>query len=308
MNKVIITGATSMIGVALVESLLKRNIQTIYAVVRPNSENLYRLPKNRRIQVLECDVDSYSTLSKQILEKCDTFFHLAWSATGTKRNISIGDQAKNILFTIEAINVAKELGCSKFIGAGSQAEFGRNMLDKLNVDSPTNPIQPYGIAKFAAGKLALEEAKRISIDCFWVRIFSVYGKYDKSTSMISSSIRKMLRGVKTSFTSAVQKWDYLYCDDAAEALFLIGERGVGIKIYCLGSGTALPLKNYIIVMRDAVDPKIKLEFGEIVQPDVYIQNLCADITELRNDISWEPRTPFSVGIQETIKSIRIEIR
>ena len=35
---------------------------------------------------------------------------------------------------------------------------------EINEDSPTKPVIPYGMAKLAAGQLALVEAKKLGID------------------------------------------------------------------------------------------------------------------------------------------------
>lgn len=202
---IVVTGATSMIGTAIVRVYLRNNVETIYAVVRPNSKNLYRLPDDHRVIVVECPTDEYSNLTTLILEKCDIFFHIAWDIAGATRNKSTYGQAQNILYTLTALKVAKELRCEKFIGSGSQAEYGRLDVPQIDEDSPTKPVIPYGIAKLASGQLALVEAEKLDIDCFWVRIFSIYVFFDKLTIMISNAIPKLKAGERMVFTPAVQK-------------------------------------------------------------------------------------------------------
>ena len=297
MKKIVVTGATSMIGIAVVEACLKHDVELIYAVVRPNSANLSRIPKDDRIRVIECDMDQYATLEKLIDEKCDTFYHIAWSVTGRKRNSDIYGQVKNIQFTLDALHAASAIGCTKFIGAGSQAEYGKLDVEKIGIYSPVNPVQPYGIAKYAAGKLVVEEAKLFGISCIWVRIFSIYGKYDKPSTMISSSIKKMKAGEHVSFTAGEQMWDYLYSEDAGEAFYLIGEKVDENKVYCLGSGQAKKLRWFIEIMRDVVNPTLTLGLGEIPYTEETVMNLCADISELQTDTGWCPKTPFEDGIR-----------
>lgn len=43
----------------------------------------------------------------------------------------------------------------------------------------------------------------------------------------------------------MQRWDYLYSKDAGRAYYLIGEKGRNGAVYCVGSGQARPLKEYI---------------------------------------------------------------
>lgn len=304
-NKIIVvTGATSMIGAAIVRAYLRNSVKTIYAVVRPNSKNLYRLPNDQRIKVVECAADEYTNLINTIQEKCDTFFHIAWDGTGATRNKSTYGQAQNILYTLTALKVAKELGCEKFIGSGSQAEYGRLDVPQIDEDSPTKPVIPYGIAKLAAGQLALVEAEKLDIDCFWVRIFSVYGPYDKPTTMISNAIPKMQAGERMAFTAGVQKWEYLNADDAGRAFYLIGEKSHGRKVYCLGSGEAKELKEFIYTLRDIVNPEAELGIGDVPYKGTGIMNLCADISRIHDDTGWSPEISFEEGIRSLLEGTK----
>lgn len=299
MNTIVVTGATSMIGIALIQSAISHDVSRIYAVVRPNSEKLYRLPKDARISIIECSAENYSTLPSIIHEKCDVFYHFAWSLTGAYRNSNPLEQSKNISYTLDALYTAKKLGCKKFIGAGSQAEYGNLDIDKISPDSPTNPTQSYGIAKLAAGNLSLQLSAQLDISCLWVRIFSVYGIYDKPTSMITSTIQKLLNQISPSFTPAEQKWDYLYSSDAGEAFYLIGMLSFGRKIYCLGSGETRPLKEYINAIGSIVDSSIELQIGSLPYPQNAVMNLCADISLLQKDTGFSPRVSFKEGIRNT---------
>ncbi len=301
MKKMIITGATSMIGSAIIRSCLTSNsISKIYAVVRPGSKKLDHLPSDSRIQVVECSVDDLHTLPHKIQDTADVFYHIAWGLTGKGRNQDISAQAKNITYTIDAVRAASALGCKKFIGAGSQAEYGNTHLPVIHPDTPVDPTQPYGIAKYAAGKLGLAEAFQLGLDFIWVRIFSVFGPYEKPTTMISSSLSKMLRGESPAFTEASQLWDFLYADDAGEAFFQIGEKVSGNHVYCLGSGEGRPLRSYILAMRDIVSPGLPVRFGEIPYGPSGPLSICADIQSLSQDTGWRPKTSFEDGIRKLL--------
>lgn len=292
MKNAVVTGATSMIGASLVHVLANASvIERIYAVVRKGCSKLGRLQRSEKIRVVVCDIDQYDRLPLLISESCDVFYHLAWQATGGRevRNTAIEQQEQNIRFTLEALSAAKRLGCTKFIGAGSQAEYGPLNLDKIAPDSPTDPVEAYGVAKLAAGKLVRMQADLWGMDCLWVRIFSVYGKFDAPHTLVMSTLRKLINREPTAFTVAEQRWDYLNEADAGKAFYLIGENSSGNKVYCLGSGQARPLKEYIMEMKDTVNPKAELGFGELPYPKKPVMNLCADITSLMQDSKWGGR-------------------
>ena len=301
MNVIVVTGATSMIGSALIRSCLRHGVSRIYAVVRAGSPKMARLPKDARIVMVECSADAYETLPDLIPEKCDVFYHIAWTLTGISRNEDLLEQAKNVQYTLQALAAAKALGCEKFVGAGSQAEYGKLDIPSIGPDSPVNPVQAYGIAKYAAGKLAMEDAKKKNISCLWVRIFSVYGIFDKPTTMIASTIRKLLAGEHTAFTKGEQMWDYLFSEDAGDAFYLVGEKAGGHKVYCLGSGESRTVRSYIEDLRDIANPEAELGIGEIPYTPQTVMNLCADIRTLQADTGFSPKTSFSEGIRQTIQ-------
>lgn len=121
MSKIaIVTGATSLIGVNLVPSLLEKGYQ-VYAVVRAGS--VKKIPFPEQISRIECNLSQIGDLPEKV-RTADVFFHLAWNGTrGAARNVKELQQA-NYRASLAACEAAKKIGCSCFVGAGSQAEYG----------------------------------------------------------------------------------------------------------------------------------------------------------------------------------------
>ena len=305
MQTIFITGSTSMIGAALVPECLKEG-KTVYAMVRHNSPKIARLPVHENLHLVEGYLDSLSSLPEKVPEKCDTFYHIAWGNTGARRNDSTELQAINIQYTLDAVRAAKAMGCTRFIGAGSQAEYGPKNLDVIGPETETAPVNPYGASKLAAGLLARMLCREIGMECIWPRIFSTYGIYDKESSMISSSLRKMLNGEKTSFSPAEHRWDYLFSEDAGRAFYLMGEKGKDGSIYCIGSGQGRVLREFLEEMAACCGVPVE-GIGDIPYPaSGRIRNLCADITNLTEDTGFVPQVSFKEGIARTVEWMRNE--
>lgn len=287
-----------MIGAALIKECIKKGIE-VYAVIRASSGKKMRLPESEKLHMVDCSLEELEALPQKITEKCDTFYHIAWGNTGENRNSSTELQSRNIAYTLAAVKAAYALGCRRFIGAGSQAEYGPMDVDKISPDSPVNPTTPYGAAKLASGHLARMFCKELGMECIWPRIFSVYGIYEKETTMVASGLRKMLAGEKTSFTPALQRWDYLFSADAGRAYYLIGEKGKDGAVYCVGSGKAAPLKDYIEIMAELTGAE-ETGIGDRPYPAGAVMNLCADISSLTADTGFVPEYTFREGIRETI--------
>ena len=296
MLKIVITGATGMIGSALARYAVKNNIEVL-CIARKDSKRLSNLPESKLLKTIYCSISEYPKL--EVSCGYDLFFHLAWDKTFSAFRDDVNAQTENIKYTLDSVQLAKRLGCKKFIGAGSQAEYGI-ASELLKPQTPVNPQSGYGIAKYAAGKLSRLLCSQLKMEFNWLRILSVYGIHDGENTLISYVINELKARRSPELTKCGQIWDYLFCDDAAKALLAVGERGADGKTYPLGSGINKKLSSYLEIIRDIIDPDIQLQFGK---KDYYHHQpmyLCADITELSEDTGWKPVVSFEKGIKHIL--------
>lgn len=300
MKKAIITGATGAVGMALIKELISNDIEVLVICRKGSKRNDY-IPQHKLVTKIVCSLDELSNLQNDTGKKFDVFYHFAWDGTtGTARN-DMYLQNLNVRYALDAVAAAKRFGCQTFIGAGSQAEYGR-VEGVLKPETPVNPEMGYGMGKLCAGQMTREYAHQQGMNHIWIRILSVYGPYDGAQSMIMSTIHLLEKGAIPKFTKGEQMWDYLYSEDAAAAFRLLGKKGIDGKTYVLGSGNARPLAEYIKDIRNAINPKAKIELGAIPYGDKQVMHLQADISELRNDIGWSASTLFAEGIKKVLES------
>lgn len=300
-DSAIITGPTGAIGVALCKLMVRKGIK-VYAAVRPSSPRSMRLQEIGDVNIVECDVSRLDRLSA-LIPHADAFFHLAWmGTTGQDRN-DMDTQLRNIQCTLDAVRVASSLGCKVFIGAGSQAEYGR-VDHALTPETPCFPENGYGMAKLCAGQMSRVECEKYGIDHIWPRILSIYGPYDGANAMIPIVIKTLLAKGRPALTRGEQVWDYLYADDAAKALYLLALNGRNGCVYPLGSGRAKPLREYIKVLRNSIDASLPLGFGEADYGKKQVMHLEADISALQQDAGFVPSVDFESGIRKTIDYLR----
>lgn len=294
----VVTGATSMVGSAVIRACLKQGVRVL-AIMRPGSSRGAIIPINEKVSVIEWNLEHLDRLDTSSLGRFDAFFDIGWtgSASGLRNDTSL--QAKNIDVAICSVQVASKLGCGVFIGAGSQAECGRIEGD-LKVDTPANPETGYGAAKYASQVLTRIESEKLGIRHIWSRILSVYGPGDAPQTMIMSTIATAIEGENPKCTPGQQLWDYLYSDDCGAALLSLANKGKHGVVYPIGSGVSQPLSNYVNTLCSAINPMIKPDFGAIPYSDKQVMNLRADITELSEDTGFVPSVSFEDGIRRTI--------
>lgn len=294
--KIVITGSTGMIGLALINLLKNENI--VYAITRPNSDKIKYIPQHSNVKIIECDLNNLSSLEDKI-EQADIFFHLGWMGTyGNYRN-DIYSQIDNIKITMDAVKLASLLGCKSFVGTGSQAEYG-NHNETLTEDTSINPVTPYGIAKYTSGKLSRLYADELNIKHCWTRILSVYGPGDKKT-LIGSCINAILNNQPFDTTNGDQVWDYIYSGDCAKALYEIAINGVNNQTYIICSGKKRRLKDYLIDLKDCINPDYELGFGKRDYNPNQVMYLTGDISKLEEDTNFRIETSFKEGIKKTVE-------
>ena len=308
MKGAIITGPTGAVGRALIESLIENGIKVL-AVTRKNTKRLSNIPDSPLVRTIGLDLSELKSLPEivsSIPGEYDAFYHFGWADTfGEDARNDVRSQFLNVGYSVDALEAAAKTGAKVFVGAGSQAEYGRHE-GALSEKIPAFPENGYGIAKLAAGQFTRLRASQLGIRHVWTRILSVYGPCDGKGTMIMSMINALLNKERPSLTKGEQLWDYLYSKDAGRALYLLGEKGKDQKTYCLGSGTKRPLREYMEELRDAIDPSLPLGIGERPYSKNQVMSLFADISALTEDTGFVPSYTFSEGIKETIDWVRKE--
>lgn len=295
-KRIIVTGATGAVGSAVVRRALVNGI-SVTCIVHQGSKRLGNLPKDERLSIVECDLSDYKNL--QMEGQYDAFIHLSWEKTFGASRDDAEVQTRNIQYTLDAVQLAHRCGCTVFVGAGSQAEYGVQSVD-LTPDLPVKPESGYGIAKYAAGKLSAMLCKSLRMRQCWVRILSVYGPNDGENSLISYLIREFKSGNSPLLTKCEQMWDYLYADDAADAILAVAEKGVDGKAYPLGSGNGRKLSAYVEDIKNAICPNIDVHYGAKEYYPHQPMHLVADIADLKEDTGWKPKVSFTEGIKAII--------
>lgn len=291
-NTVCITGATSMIGLALTKECISNGIDVI-AIVR-NSVKANLLPESSRLKIVFSDISEYDSIDTENLW-ADVFYHLAWAGTSRQERLDNVAQASNIQYTLKAVELANKIGCKKFIGAGSQAEYGF-IQGKIDVSASLNPLTSYGIAKMASGMMSGDMCNSLGIVHIWPRIFSVYGPTDNDSTLISQVVDKALMNEDIVLSYGDRLWDYLYESDIGRILYLIGQIIESNKCYNVAYGRSQTLGEYVkqIIFETGSSSEMFFEINDSQY------GLNVDTLDLFEDIDFHPSVSFKDGIRKII--------
>lgn len=296
MKKVIVTGANGFVGSALVRELVTNNIEVI-ALVRGN--HCDNLPESELISVYSFDLENVIDM-KEILADCgaDTFYHFAWAGSAGAARANTQLQLNNAQWTVDCLRLAKELGCDRFVDAGSIMET-ETMQAVYNAGNRPGLGYIYGSGKLVAHCMCKSVAADIGIDLVWAMITNAYGVGERSPRMVNTTIQKCIRGEAPQFTAGTQNYDFVYIDDVARAFRLIGENGKPFCEYLIGSSQAKPLKEFLLEMKESIAPDLEFIFGDIPFTGINLSLDDFDCSITEKDTGFRAEVNFAEGCRRT---------
>ena len=304
MKKAIVTGANGFVGSAVCKELSEHGIEVI-AIVRHPDEVISSIEKNNGIRIVYADLSNFRNLAEVIPDRdVDVLYHFAWVGSAGPLRGDSDVQMRNVQYTCDTVKACADMGCKRFVFASSIMEYEIEATMATDATPGINTL--YCSAKVAADYMARTIAGSLGVDYIRAVISNIYGPGELSPRLINTSIRKMLKGEHCAFSAGEQLYDFIYITDAAKTFVAIGEKGKNNRTYYIGSQEPKPLKEFLLALRDCVDPSIQIGPGEIPFNGVSLTYNEFDINAVKNDTWFVPEVSFKEGINNTVAWIREE--
>lgn len=303
MEYVIVTGANGFIGKTLVNELLKRNYHVVALDIRFDDV----LANDERVTCVNVMNKEVAALANEISHRdylC--FFHLAWVGTSGPARADYAVQLSNVKLACDYIKLCSKIGCKRVVYASSINEMETYEYLQSDDIEPTGGYI-YGTGKLAAHLMGETVAKLNDIEFIPVIITNIYGVGEKSARMIYTSINKLVHKEHCSFTAGYQTYDFIYITDAINSIIAVAEKGKAFNRYYIGSGEPKPLREFLLEMRDIVDPEAELGLGDIPFKGVDISYDQFDLKKVELDTGYRNEVPFAEGIRKTAEYVRGEV-
>ncbi len=284
--KVLVTGATGLIGRALTLELLTAGHEVVGLACRPRPEA--DLPA----EIIFADVTD-PHLGKR-LPQVDAVVHLAGLAdAGASWRDPAAYLAVNAGGTLNLLFFAREAG-ARFVFASSQRVYrpGRRLAET----APIEPRDPYGYAKWVGEVWCQMFGRLYEVPVRVVRFFSVYGPGQAWTSgqsgVLTIFLERALRGEPLE-VRAPSRRDFTFVADAAAGLRLALERPEAPgRVYNIATGrgtTLLAAARLIKRVTGSASPVV----ARLAEPE---ESFVADIGRARRELGYEPRYTLKEGL------------
>ncbi len=132
-----------------------------------------------------------------------------------------------------------------------------------------------------------------------------YGPGDLESKFVTKVIRSCLRGDRRlDLTAGIQRRDFIHIDDVVAAYTLILRHalvdGIPFQEFCIGSGTAIAIRDLVVMIRALSGSDIELHFGAVPLRTNEPMESLADTSALQA-LGWQPRTGLEGGLSRTIE-------
>jgi GDP-L-fucose synthase len=248
--------------------------------------------------------------------KPDLVIHLAASVGGIGANQSHPAEFfyDNAIMGIELIEQARRLNVRKFVCLGTICAYPKFAPLPFREEDlwngyPEETNAPYGLAKKMLLVQSQAYRQEYGFNCIYLLPVNLYGpkdNFDPQTShVIPALIRKMLEA-KTRGERTVACWgtgtasrEFLYVDDAAEAILLAAERYDKPEPVNVGSGHEISIRELA-----ALVCKLTGFDGELVwdrtQPDGQPRRRL-DVARAEREFGFLAKTSLADGLRQTIE-------
>ena len=299
MKRIAITGSNGFIGRKLVEKFLS-NGHYVYGLdisdQHPISHINFRYIKSNLID-----------FGSELVDDLDIVFHLAWAGVSPEQRNDFDIQLNNLIFSKNVIEFALRKNAKKIVFLGSAMEYS-DCASYISKETLPSPVNLYSSIKASSRLIFSQMCDEKGIEFVYIVISSIYSEDRKDNNVVYYTIDSLLKNERPKLTTLEQRWNFIHISDVIEAMFLVGTNyDKKRSFYTLGGLENLQLKQYIVLIRDLINPELPLGIGEIPSSKTRHQNVLISNQDLFEDYGYIPRTKFEDGIKIVIERVRNSI-
>ncbi len=296
----IITGGAGFVGCHLAKVLLDQG-HTVDVIDNLSTGNISNLTKIKdKIKFHKTDIRNVADLDKVLAGKDGIFHHAALTSVTESYQKEQEYRDVNVQGTKNIFDIAKKSG-TKVVFASSAGVYGNTNIIPTPESAEPRPVNPYGITKLDAEKLAQNYGKEF--DIVGLRYYNIYGNNAAASS--AGVISKFYQNISSNKPPVIdgdgtQIRDFVHIDDITNATYLAMEKKTGSVFINIGSGEATSILDLANLFIKYSKKDLRPVFEKEVQGNVRASQ--ADISLAKRLLGWQPQTKLAEWIQSLFTS------
>lgn len=319
-SKVLITGATGLIGTVIVDAIMYANnlynLNTTVVVTSRSIENIQKrfggYLESDKCEVLIGDISDTSFVD--LCVPVDYIIHLASNTHPRLYSTHPIETIRTIVSGTENIlEIAAKYNTKRIVYASSVEVYGENKgdLERFSEEDlgyiNSNTLRAgYAESKRLSEALAQAYISEKNIDAVSMRLGRVYGAtfLDSDTKSTTQFIKNTLLKQDIVLKSkGEQEYSHIYVTDMAVATFFLlanGERG---DAYNISHDEVIMLKDVAGVLAGISGAKVVYEIDDVNAGGSVVQKALMDTSKIKQ-LGWEARYDIKSGMGRTIQILQ----
>ena len=167
------------------------------------------------------------------------------------------------------------------------------------------PVSPYGVTKLAAEHLCYLYWKNYNVPTISLRYFTVYGPRQRPDMAINKFVTALFnRNEIILYGNGNQTRDFTFIDDILSAIVLSAESNCLGEVFNVGGGSTISINELINRRKYHSGFKAKIKYKKNQKGD--IKDTWADLSKIKDNLGWEPKTDINKGLKKYIKWFKNE--
>ncbi|MGI8497665.1 MAG: NAD-dependent epimerase/dehydratase family protein [Gemmatimonadaceae bacterium] len=316
-RRVLVTGATGLIGSWLVRDLIAGGADVVALVLDANPQSeLFRSGDIARVAVVNGMLEDYRAVERAVaLHEVDTVFHLgAQTLVGVAHRSPLATFEANIRGTYNLLEACRthRSHVERVIIASSDKAYGEGETLPYTETMPLRGTHPYEVSKSCADLLAQSYYRSYGLPVTVARCGNVYGGGDLNWSrLVPGTIRSLLRGERPVIRSDGSfRRDYIFVRDVARAYVRLAERmgcpGVDGEAFNFSDESPLSVLEMVGAIAVAVGTGVEPDIRNVAVGEIRDQYLSS--SKARRVLGWKAESSLPGALRETVGWYRDALR